>query len=89
MSDDGSPAAMAEGDNCQVAVEEQDVVKRVRCCCNVPQGSVVRSADIHKLKLTIVARMAPSSTVAGSFWSLQTLLVVFLVVRINTMKTTS
>jgi hypothetical protein len=35
------------------------------------------------------ATMAPSSTVAGSFWSLQTLLVVFLVVRINTMKTAS
>jgi hypothetical protein len=55
MSDDGGPATMAEGDNYQVAVEEQDVVKRIRYYYNIPQGSVVRTADLHKLKLTIVA----------------------------------
>jgi hypothetical protein len=55
MSDDGGPATMAEGDNHQVAAEEQDVVKRIRHCYNVPQGSVARSADIHKMKLIIVA----------------------------------
>ena len=48
MSDNGGPVTIAEGDNYQVAVECQDVIPRIRYYFNIPQGSVVRHADVHR-----------------------------------------